>query len=243
MTKRTVFTAAEVKHLTESPAALLAAADYHYVKDTEADASDNQTTFHSERANELVAEAKRLEALYDDGEGPDYKEASQLVTGLHLQDLIDFCEKQIGLFDTNLAMDQFDRGYVMACERVIKKLKEVDGTYLEQRDSNGNLLFTYSSIHKGEFTKDPIPLELEVSDTSGHKVKFVRDSQDDGVWPRYFSQIGDGPKHRITKAQFISLERSCGFRPKSGNRDDCATGGFGHGDVYGSVEYKPKEKP
>jgi hypothetical protein len=170
MTKRTVFTQSEIKCLSESPEALTALAGHHYAKDTESDASgfEGAATFHNERAHALEAEATRLAALYDDGEGPDYNEASQLVTGMHIQDLIDFCTDQASLYSANLTVDLFNTGYHTACERFVKKLKELDGTYLERRDSNGNLLFTYASVHKGEFTHDPIPFELEISDLNGH---------------------------------------------------------------------------
>lgn len=41
----------------------------------------------------------------------------------------------------------------------------------------------------------------------------------------------------VTKEEFIKAERAAGFYPKSGNPDDCATGGFGGDGLRGSVKY------
>jgi hypothetical protein len=47
-------------------------------------------------------------------------------------------------------------------------------------------------------------------------------------------QLGE---KEVTKEEFIKAERSAGFYPKSGNPNDCATGGFGYDGLQGSVKY------
>lgn len=49
-------------------------------------------------------------------------------------------------------------------------------------------------------------------------------------------------KKQVTKEEFIAAERQAGFFPKSGNPEDCATGGFSSNGVSGHVEYIKLEK-
>ena len=41
----------------------------------------------------------------------------------------------------------------------------------------------------------------------------------------------------VSKEEFIKAERNAGFYPKSGNGDDCATGGFAAAGINGTVRY------
>jgi hypothetical protein len=54
---------------------------------------------------------------------------------------------------------------------------------------------------------------------------------------RYFLKFDGIPnsEKEVTKEQFIKAERGAGFRPKSGNPNDVATGGFGNGSISGEV--------
>ncbi len=52
----------------------------------------------------------------------------------------------------------------------------------------------------------------------------------------YLSHPQLGEKE-VTKEEFIKAERAAGFYPKSGNPNDCATGGFGGNGLSGSVRY------
>jgi len=45
----------------------------------------------------------------------------------------------------------------------------------------------------------------------------------------------------VSKEEFIKAERAVGFRPKSGNPDDCATGGFSGNGLNGKVRYIDNE--
>lgn len=43
-------------------------------------------------------------------------------------------------------------------------------------------------------------------------------------------------KKEVSRDEYIKAERAAGLFPKSGNPNDLATGGFGYGDVSGTVE-------
>lgn len=53
---------------------------------------------------------------------------------------------------------------------------------------------------------------------------------------RYFITDHDGIERETDADGFITLERNCGFRPKSGGWT-FATGGFSSGDRGGRIEY------
>jgi hypothetical protein len=72
MNKRIVFTAEELKALSESPAALRALANYHEVQITMAEASDWPCDGNIVREVALRVEAFRLETQYANGDGPDF---------------------------------------------------------------------------------------------------------------------------------------------------------------------------
>lgn len=71
-------------------------------------------------------------------------------------------------------------------------------------------------------TKDCNGIEVHVRDRSGD---------------RYFITT-DGVERETDQAGYVSLERSCGFRPKPGCGPE-ATASFSRGDVGGRIEYGP----
>lgn len=54
---------------------------------------------------------------------------------------------------------------------------------------------------------------------------------------KYYLSHPDLGETEVTKERFIEAERQAGFYPKSGNPEDCATGGFGAGGITGHVRY------
>lgn len=59
---------------------------------------------------------------------------------------------------------------------------------------------------------------------------------------KYFLSHPQLGEKEVTKEDFIKAERAAGFYPKSGNPDDCATGGFGGNGLSGTVRYVDVEK-
>lgn len=43
---------------------------------------------------------------------------------------------------------------------------------------------------------------------------------------RYFTTVGNGPEHEVTKAEFVALERACGFHDTMGQPEEPATASF-----------------
>ena len=56
---------------------------------------------------------------------------------------------------------------------------------------------------------------------------------------RYFLSFGDGPRHEVTKREWVAAERSAGFINTMGRPDEPGTGGFSNGHIRGSLEYVP----
>jgi len=52
---------------------------------------------------------------------------------------------------------------------------------------------------------------------------------------RYFLKYDDKPWEEVDRIQWLAAERAAGFRPKSGNPDDLATGGFGSSPFGGGL--------
>lgn len=52
---------------------------------------------------------------------------------------------------------------------------------------------------------------------------------------RYFLTLCGGPKHEVTKLEWVAAERAAGFR--GGRPGEPATGGFGNGSINGTIEY------
>lgn len=59
----------------------------------------------------------------------------------------------------------------------------------------------------------------------------------EGYTVKYFISHEILGEKEVTKQEFIKAERSAGFSPKSGNPEDCATGGFGANGIKGTVRY------
>lgn len=63
---------------------------------------------------------------------------------------------------------------------------------------------------------------------------------DDYTVKYYLSHEILGEKE-VTKEEFIKAERAAGFRSKSGNDNECATGGFSGNGLRGHVRYIENE--
>lgn len=59
---------------------------------------------------------------------------------------------------------------------------------------------------------------------------------------KYYLKHEEFGEKEVSKEAFIKAERAAGFYPKSGNLDDCATGGFGSGGMSGTVKYTKKDE-
>jgi phage shock protein A len=72
--KRIEFTPAEIKILASIPNVLDELADWHNLQQQMAEAMDYECTGNQSRADQLKAEAKRLEARYDNGDDEGFTE-------------------------------------------------------------------------------------------------------------------------------------------------------------------------
>ncbi len=61
---------------------------------------------------------------------------------------------------------------------------------------------------------------------------------------RYYLALAARPddKTEVTKEEWVRAERAAGFRPKGVDRGQPATGGFGNGQVRGSIVVENREE-
>ncbi len=114
--KRVIFSPREVVHLTEDPDALRALAEYHSVKETEADGSDwsEAADFHEARKLELRHAATMIEAAYDSGLSPDFGDAPVVESLVRAHDAL---KRLVYSVDAYLAAKRAGFGHEEALER------------------------------------------------------------------------------------------------------------------------------